>query len=553
MNDLDEMLVAGREAYQHRDYSTARDRLVAARAASTARGRDLSGADLAALHDAAWWHGSVAESISTGADAYRALVGDHEVRLAAWVAIGVAVNHLLREEEEPGLAWLDRAAEQLAGQDECPEQGFLRYLTEVEASLDDPVLEPVVVVAREIRELGRRLGEPTLVACGDMGEGRALLRLGRVTDGLRLLDRAMLAVAAGELHPEWAGDLYCHMMSACDELGDLGRARRWTEAIESWLASMPTAVLFAGVCRIHRAQLHRMAGDWPRAARDAAQVGRDLEGISRGSVAEAHYLVGEINRLRGDHSVAETAYRAAHRIGRDPQPGLALLRLAEGQATIAAAEIRIALTCEPNSPMRRASLRAAQVEIAICAEDPDTARQACGELTGIATTYGGPLLHATALQADGALRLAEGRALEEVTPLREACRLWQELDAPYETARVRLLLAHAHRALGDPETARWETDEATTALHALGAAHDIRALVHTQRVTNGLTRREEDVLRRLVTGATNRTIADQLVISEKTVARHLANIYTKLSVTSRTAAAAYAFENDLGHHRPQRP
>jgi hypothetical protein len=340
MNDLDEMLVAGREAYQHRDYSTARDRLVAARAASTARGRDLSGADLAALHDAAWWHGSVAESISTGADAYRALVGDHEVRLAAWVAIGVAVNHLLREEEEPGLAWLDRAAEQLAGQDECPEQGFLRYLTEVEASLDDPVLEPVVVVAREIRELGRRLGEPTLVACGDMGEGRALLRLGRVTDGLRLLDRAMLAVAAGELHPEWAGDLYSHMMSACDELGDLGRARRWTAATERWLAAMPTAVLFAGVCRIHRAQLHRMAGDWPRAARDAAQVGRDLEGISRGSVAEAHYLVGEINRLRGDHPAAETAYRAAHRIGRDPQPGLATNRTIADQLVISEQDAR---------------------------------------------------------------------------------------------------------------------------------------------------------------------------------------------------------------------
>ena len=553
MNDLDQMLVAGRDAYHHRDYSTARDRLGAARAASTTRGRDLSGADLAALHDAAWWHGSVAESIATGADAYRALVADHEVRLAAWVAIGIAVNHLLREEEEPGLAWLDRAAELLAGQDECPEQGFLRYLTEVEARLDDPDPEPVVVVAREIRELGQRLREATLVACGDMGEGRALLRLGRVPDGLRLIDRAMLAVAAGELHPEWAGDLYRHMMSACDELGDLRRARRWTAATERWLATMPTAVLFAGVCRIHRAKLHRMAGDWPRAAHDAAQVGRDLAGISRATVAEAHYLVGEIHRLRGDHSAAEKSYRDAHRIGRDPQPGLALLRLAQGRATIAAAEIRIALTGEPNSPMQRASLRAAQVEIALAAEDPDTARQACEKLTGIATTFGRPLLRATARQAVGALRLAEGQAPEALTPLREACRLWHELDAPYETARVRLLLAQAHRALGDPETARWETDEATNALHALGAAKDLHALTHTHRVTNGLTPREDDVLRCLASGSTNRTIADQPVISEKTVARHLANIYTKLRVTSRTAAAAYAFEHDLGPHQPQHP
>ena len=545
MDDLDTMVVAGREAYQRRDWSAARDKLAAARAAARSRGGDLDGADLALLHDAAWWNGLVEESIATGADAHRVLVTNDKVRLAAWVAIGVAVNHLLRDEDEPGFAWLDRAALLLTDLPECPEQGFLRYVTEVEAGLDGRDLEAVTRAAREIREMGQRLGEPTLVACGDLGEGRALLRLGRTPEGLRLLDRAMLAVTTEQLHPEWAGDLYCHMMNACHELGDLRRARRWTEATETWLTAMPSAVLFTGICRVHRAQLHRMAGDWQRAEQDAAQVCRDLTGIHHGTLAEGHYLIGEIHRLRGDHEAAEKSYRTAHRLGREPQPGLALLRAAQGRTTIAAAEIRAALAGEPNNPLRRATLCAAQVEIALAADDLPTARKASDELTETATTSQSPLLGAAARQATGAVRLAEGQATEALPELRDALRAWQELDAPYETARVRVLLAEAHRELGDMETARWETEEATAALGALGANPDLRSLTATMTAPNGLTPREADILRCLASGASNRNIASQLVISEKTVARHLANIYTKLGVTSRTAAAAFAFHHDL--------
>lgn len=412
----------------------------------------------------------------------------------------------------------------------------------MEAGLDRPDQDATAAAARQVRDLGCRLADRTLVACGDLGEGRALLRLGRVTDGLRLLDRAMLAVTTGELHPEWAGDLNCHMMAACDELGDLPRARRWTTATEHWLATMPSAVLFTGICRVHRAQLHRMAGDWDRAERDATQVCRDLAGIYHDTVAEAHYLLGEIRRLRGDDPAAEHAYRAAHHLGRDLQPGRSLLRLVQGRRAAAASAVEASLTAE-SRPLPRAPLCAAQVEIAIAGSDPAAARKASDELADTATVAG-PAVGA-AQQAAGAVWLAEGQVAEALPVLREARRAWRELDAPYETARVRVLLAAAHRDLGDDETARWELDEAIATFTALGAARDRHTPVGTRTATpHGLTMRETEVIGCLASGATNREIARALVISDKTVARHLANIYDKLGVTSRTAAAAFAFEHD---------
>ena len=545
MDDLDGV-VAAREAYARRQWPAAREGLRTARAVRRGRGGDLAGADLALLHDAAWWLGLADDSVAVGTDAYRALVADGDGRRAAWVAIGVAVNHLLRDEAEPGLAWLGRAGGLLADLPECPEQGYLRYVTEVEAGLDGPDLEGTITAAREVRALGLRLAEPTLLACGQLGEGRALLRLGQVADGLRLLDQAMLAVATGELHPEWAGDLYCHMMAACHELGDIRRSRRWTAATEQWLTTIAGAVLFTGICRVHRAQLHQVAGNWAHAEHDAHDVCRDLDGIHRATSGEGHYLLGEIHRLRGKDTAAELAYRAAHRRGRDPQPGLALLRLTQGHTAAAAAAIRAALSAQPGHPLKRAWLCAAQVEITIAAADPATARKASDELTETATTFDSPALGAAARQAEGAVWLVAGRAPEALSALREACRGWQELDAPYETARVRVLLAAAHRDLGDGETAQWELDEATATFTALGAAADLRTLAASRpSAPNGLTAREAEVLRCLAAGATNREIAAALVISEKTVARHLANIYTKLGVTTRTAAAAFAFTHHL--------
>jgi DNA-binding NarL/FixJ family response regulator len=258
--------------------------------------------------------------------------------------------------------------------------------------------------------------------------------------------------------------------------------------------------------------------------------------------------VGEVRRLRGDLAGAEEAFRQAHALGRDPQPGLAMLRLAHGQVTAALASIRATLAAERSDRLARARLCAAQVEIALEAGDIEAARLASEELTETANIYHSSGLEAAAPQAQGAVLLADGRPADALQALRLACLRWQQLNAPYEAARVRLLLARAYDALGNRDAATLELDAAEAVFTRLGAAPDAKrtaSLRSRTRLPDGLTEREAEVLALVAAGKTNREIADALVISEKTVARHLSNIFTKLDLPSRTAAAAYAFEHGL--------
>ena len=213
---------------------------------------------------------------------------------------------------------------------------------------------------------------------------------------MALLDEAMLAVRSGELGPEWAGNIYCHLMTAFTELADVRRAAEWTDATSRWLATLPAAVLFTGICRVHRSQVLQRRGAWAQAEREAALVCAELADLQVAGAAEGHYQVGEIRRLRGDLDGAEAAYREAHRLGRDPQPGLALLRLAQGRAAAAAASV-------VHDRLARARLCAAQVEIALAVDDPGTARSACDELERAASTYRSSGLEAVAVQARGAV------------------------------------------------------------------------------------------------------------------------------------------------------
>jgi DNA-binding CsgD family transcriptional regulator len=388
----------------------------------------------------------------------------------------------------------------------------------------------VIGAARRLRELGRAHADPNLVAAGDLFEGRALVKEGRMAEGMALLDGAMLAVRSGELRPEHAGNIYCHLMAAFHELADVRRAAEWTEATSRWLASLPAAVLFTGICRVHRSQVLQRRGAWAQAEREAAQVCQDLAELQVAGAAEGHYQVGELRRLRGDLAGAEAAYREAHRLGRDPQPGLALLRLAQGRAPAAAASVRAALAAVAHDRLARARLCAAQVEIALAAAQPEVAARACEELERTASTNG-------------------SSGLEAALPtLRAGCRRWQELDAPYDAARVRVALAGAYRALGDGDAAALELDAAEATFERLGAAPDtarVRALRGRAALPGGLTEREAEVLALVAAGRSNREIAEALVLSSKTVARHLSNIFAKLGVASRTQAAAYAFEHGL--------
>jgi DNA-binding CsgD family transcriptional regulator len=533
---------AAREAYQRCDWQAARDGFAAA--ASSA---DLSADDAFAFAGAAWWLGRVEESLTAGEQAYRRyLEGDRPER-AAMAAIHIAVDLFLRGDEVVGSGWIQRAQRLLDDRPDSAEHGYLTYLLEVEAALGGPALDEVIASAGRVAELGHRHRDVNLVALGMLGQGRALVKQGRMDDGLALLDEAMVAVLTEDLGPEWAGNVYCHLMSACHELGDVRRAVAWTQATTSWLETLPAAVLFTGICRVHRSQVFQATGGWDEAEREAAQVCADLEHIHVASVAEAHYQVAELRRLRGDLDAAEAAYEEARARGRDPHPGLALLQLAQGRSEVAVAAISAAVA-SVEDPLARVRLRAAQAEIALAAGDPDLAEEACAEVGDLAGRYRSDGFVALQRSTRAACLLTGGRPEEALPLLRSSARSWRELGMPYEAARTGVLAARACEALGDLDGARRELDAAAAVFERLGAAGDLAEVATLRgraRDADGLTRRELEVLAEVASGSTNRAIAERLVISEKTVARHLSNIFVKLGCSSRTAAAAYAFERGL--------
>jgi ATP/maltotriose-dependent transcriptional regulator MalT len=308
-------------------------------------------------------------------------------------------------------------------------------------------------------------------------------------------------------------------------------------------------VAFTGRCLAHRAEILQLHGEWGQALEEARRARDRCErALNRAAAGQAVYQQAEVLRRQGDFAAAEAAYRDANACGREPQPGMALLRLARGDVEAAASAIRRALA-ETSPPLKRSRLLPAQAEIMVAAGDVDEARRAAEELTGIAAAYPSAMLGAIADQVEGAVELEAGDPRAALVTLRRAWQVWQELDAPYEAARTRVLLARACRALGDEDTASLELDAARGTFGELGAKPDLARLdvlaFPSGRAAHGLTARELEVLRLVAAGKTNREIAAMLVVSEHTVARHVQNILGKLRVPSRTAATAFAFEHDL--------
>ena len=541
MDDVTELLHTAREAFARHDWFAARDAFNAA-----GHSEELSADDLNSLGDAAWWIGDVDEALAAYEGAYRLYLQGEMSRQAAISAVGLAVSLFLRGDVELGSGWMNRAQRLLRDEPEGPEHGYLMYL-DLEGGLAGGDFEGVITKAQEIREMGRRHGDANLTAVGILFEGRARVRRGQMTEGMALLDEAMVAVLSDDLLPEWAGNIYCHLMSAFHELADLRRAKEWVRATTRWLETLPPAVLFTGICRIHRSQVMQTNGAWAESEREAVRVCEELNHLHVAGAAEAHYQIGEVRRLRGDFAAAEEAYQLAHERGRDPQPGLALLRLAEGRVDAALASIRAALAAQPNDPLARFRLLAAQVEIALAAREPTEAERACEELEASASVFGTSGLGAVALHMRGAFLLAS-RPDEALPTLRSACTRWRELDAPYEAARVCLLLASAYRVLGDGDAVARELEAATSVFDRVGAILELKtvaAMRADEGLPGGLTVRQAEILALVAQGKSNREIAADLVLSQKTVARHLSNIFSKLGISSRTAAAAYAFEHDL--------
>jgi DNA-binding NarL/FixJ family response regulator len=546
MPDPADPLAAARTAYARRDWPEAYRGLAAARQ----RGA-LATDDLNALADAAWWLGMISETLTVSEECHQRFLAEGRPVRAAMNALDIGFGWLLRGEVTLGSAWVSRARRLLEEQPSCVEQGFLLWM-DTEAALEQGDLDAAAVSAGQLQEAGRQFASATLTALGLVGEGLVAIRRGQVSHGLAMLDEAMLPVVAGQLPPEWAGNIYCQLMSVCHELVDIDRSRRWTAATEQWCDDLSSAVMFIGVCRIHRIQLLQLGGQWSRAKAEATIACTELAEMNIAVVGEAHYQLAELHRLSGDLAPAERAYLRASELGRNPQPGLALLRLAQGRTGEAATELRVALLDSVGMPLQRARMLQAHVEIAIAERDLEAAAQSGSELSQIAARYGTTGLTLWAQHAAGAVAVVQGQAQQALTHLRPAHRGYSDLNAPYEAARVRVLMAQAYEQLGDEAAAASELEAAEATCAELGAGAQLRLLARVPRpdeLPGGLTTREAEVLAHIAEGATNKEVAAALFISEKTVARHLANIYIKLDVGSRTAAAGWAHQHRLARHR----
>jgi DNA-binding CsgD family transcriptional regulator len=401
----------------------------------------------------------------------------------------------------------------------------------------------------EQRQVGERFGDRDLVTLAGFGQGQALIAMGRISEGMAVLDEAMVAVTGGETSAMVSGLVYCGVIAACMENFEPARAQEWTTALDRWCDAQPDLVPFRGQCMVHRAQIMQVHGSWVDALEELRHAFERLTETGHPAVGDALYEQAEVHRLRGDLDEAERAYRQAAQVGRDVQPGMALLRLAQGHADKAAAGIRRALDEAAGWSSRPRLLRAA-VAIALESRDVGWARAAADELAELAAERDVVLLNATAAQAGGEVLLAEGDARGALAAARRAWSLWQELGAPYEAAGARVVVGLACRSLGDEEAARMELDAARQAferLEAGPAVARVEALAGRTpgRADGGLTAREVEVLRLVATGRTNRAIAGELFLSEKTVARHLSNIFAKLGLSSRAAATAWAYEHEL--------
>ena len=508
----------------------------------------LAPEDLERLADAAWWTGRMEESIVARQKAYTGYAEAGDDRRAGWMAARLCLDHFLRDEPAVGAGWFARMQRHAKELPECVELGFATLLeATVLRFTGDPA--SAFPLAERAAEIGQRFGDRELLVMAIHTQGLILITQGRVADGVPLLDEAMTSVVAGELSDLFTGAVYCNVIGACLEIADVRRAGDWAEAARAWAESLPPESPYPGMCRINRAQLANLRGEWSRAEAEAIRATEELIGFSPALAAEALYETGEVRRRRGDLAGAEEAFERAHELGVEPQPGLALLRLAQGKVDAALTALRTAVMGASGNRLRRARLQGALADVALAAGDLDGARAAADEADSIARETDAPVLAASAATVRGSVLLAEGDVPGALASLRRAGALWQELRLPYEGARARMAYGLALREAGDEDDARFELRVALAAFERLGAARDAARASDLMggpaALPGGLTAREAEVLRLVASGKTNRDIAVELVISEHTVARHLQNMFGKLGVTTRSAAAAFAYEHGL--------
>jgi ATP/maltotriose-dependent transcriptional regulator MalT len=527
--EVDRRLEKAREAFDRRAWLEARS------AFATVSSHGMGFDDLERYAIAAHLVGQDAESREVLARGHREALARDDTTRAVHFAFWLGHSMIFTGELAQASGWWARARTLLQQRGvDCAEWGLVLFTEAIQQFVAGEADAALRTLA-EVQAIGQRFANATVLSSAQYLRGRVLIRLGNCREGLAALDEVMVAATNGELHLLTLGHTYCGLLEACWEVLDVGRAREWTGALTRWCDGEPDLVPYRGPCLVHRVELMRIHGDWNQAMKE---VRRARELLSQPQVpetpADATYQLGELHRLRGDFAAAEQAYREASQLGRSPHPGMALVWLAGGRAEAAANAVRRALA-ETQECGKRAELLTAQVDILLVLGDLAGARAAVGELKTLGATMDALFLRAMADRSEGSVLLAEGRAHAAVGTLRRSWQAWQQLEAPYEAARTRVLIANACGALDDVDSAAMEIDAARSMFERLGAAYDLAALDSSAKsvdslAVHGLTAREVQVLGLIAAGETNKSIAATLVISEYTVARHVQRGIPRLRV-----------------------
>lgn len=539
----------GREAFRRKAWADACAHLLAAD-----RERALAPQDLERIATAAFLLGDDEGSAAAWERVHREYLEMDDLPGAARGAFWLGFGLMQVGESARGGGWIGRAGRLLEeGECDCVESGYLLLPVGLRclAQGDHGGATDAFV---QVEGTGEHFGDTDLITLGRLGQGQCLIRTGEIEQGVGLLDEVMVAVDIEETSPIVVGIVYCAAIEACNEIYDVARAQEWTGVLSRWCDSQPDLVPYRGQCLVRRAEIMQLKGAWPDALQESQRACERLSRPEPGRPAAgaAFYQRAELHRLRGEFAEAEAAYREASQRGRKPQPGLAQLRRAEGRIDAARTAITRVLD-EARETRSRSRILPAYIEIMLAADDLPAARTAVDELVEVSRALGAPLIRAIAERARGAVLLAEGDSRSALDALRNSSAGWDELDAPYDAACVRVLIARACRELGDDDTADMEFEAARSTFRKLGAEPDLERLHALTRGAasagtgpeHGLTRRELEVLSQVATGRTNRAIAGELFISERTVERHVSNIFRKLSVSSRAEATAYAYEHQL--------